>query len=172
MVAARNAAAVNDRANESCRTVQRCVAQPCRSRQRPPPQEMPQPRPAEKPPPKLTRKRPHLGVGSLGSRRVVENFHVRCAAGRHWPSQVASALWRRAAHRDCPPHDWPPVQSPFHLAAAAAPVLCLRSGASVVPSVAAISMPLLLLLMNKGRGGRRWPPAPLRPKVRHSKRNS
>jgi hypothetical protein len=25
----------------------------------------------------------------------------RGAAGRHWPSQVASALWRRAAHRDC-----------------------------------------------------------------------
>ena len=52
-------------------------------------------------PPKLTRKRPHLGVGSLGSRRVVENFHALCAAGRRWPSQVAYALWRRAAHRDC-----------------------------------------------------------------------
>jgi hypothetical protein len=85
-----------------------------------------------------------LGVGSLGSRRVVANFHVRCAAGRHWPSQVAYALWRRAAHRDCPPHDWPPVQSPFHLAAAAAPVLRLGSGASVVPSASTISMPLLL----------------------------
>jgi hypothetical protein len=33
-----------------------------------------------------------LGVGSLGSRRVVENFHVRCAVGRHWPCQVAYAL--------------------------------------------------------------------------------
>jgi len=106
---------------------------------------MPQLRPTGKPPQKLTRKRPLLEVGSLGNRRMVENFHVGCAAGRHWPSQVAIALWRRAAHRDCPPHDWPPVQSPFHLAAAAAPVLRLGSGASVVPAVSAISMPLFLI---------------------------
>jgi hypothetical protein len=61
------------------------------------------------------------------------------------------------------PGSRPPKQSPFHLAAAAAPVLCLRSGASVVPAVSAISMPLLLILMNKGRGGRRWRAAPPRP---------
>jgi len=150
MVAARNAAASDDGTPHGSTMFaagfDEVLPQECRSRQRPPPQEMPQPRPTEKNRPQNSPEKDRLlGVGSLGSRRVVENFHVRCAVGRHWPSQVAYALWRRAAHRDCPPHDWPPVQSPFHLAAAAAPVLRLGSGASVVPAVSAISMPLFLI---------------------------
>jgi hypothetical protein len=64
------AAAANDRSRKKCRN-------------RAPPKNRPKNSPG---------KDRLLEVGSLGSRRVVENFHACCAAGRHWPSQVAYAL--------------------------------------------------------------------------------
>lgn len=33
-------------------------------------------------------------------RKGVRTFYIRCAVGRRWPSQVASVLSRRTAHRD------------------------------------------------------------------------
>jgi len=138
-VAAKVAATANDFTNDVCRKFQRRM-----------PQETPQrptmnaagfhdvcrrnaaAAPHRKTAPKNSPGKDRLlGVGSLGSRRVVENFPARRAVGRHWPSQVAYALWRRAAHRDRPPHDRPPVQSLFHLAAAAAPGGCLASARSL-----------------------------------------
>jgi hypothetical protein len=88
-----HAAAANDRRRRKCRRLPRCLPQECRSRV-----------PQKNRPKNSPGKDRHLGVGSLGSQRVVENFHACCAVGRHWPCQVAYALWRRAAHRDCPPH--------------------------------------------------------------------
>jgi hypothetical protein len=115
------------------------VNEVCRSHQRPPPQKCRHRVPQKNRPQNSPGKDRLLEVGSLGSRRVVANSHARCAAGRHWPCQVAYALWRRAAHRDGPPHDRPPVQSPFHLGSVTLHPLCAGSPPGVrsrfVPSV-------------------------------------
>ena len=39
---------------------------------------------------------------------TAEPFLAPRAVGRHWPSLLASALLRRAAHRDCLPRIRPP----------------------------------------------------------------